>query len=201
MRERTTGLIRIPYFYKISERPVKKEPLDENDMKRLLQKELIPRHSKIRDIFIVQCFTGMSYSDIKRFDKSATYTDSTNTIWIDSSRVKTGVDFDVPILPKVVELIQKYDFKLPVPSNQKMNDYLKEIGDIAGISKKLTTHLARRTFASLLNEKGVNITAIQRMLGHTKITTTQRYITTNRQFIKDEMLKAEAGLNTILKKQ
>lgn len=166
-------------------------------MRVLLQREFIPRLSKIRDVFIVQCFTGMSYSDIKRFDKSATYLDSSTTTWIDGSRVKTGVDFDVPLLPKIAELIQKYDFKLPVPSNQKMNAYLKEIGDIAGITKKLTTHLARRTFASLLNEKGANITAIQRMLGHTKITTTQRYITTNRQFLKDEMEKAAARLGDI----
>lgn len=76
-----------------------------------------------------------------------------------------------------------------------MNLYLQEIGMIApGVSKKLTTHLARRTFASILNEKGVNITAIQRMLGHTKITTTQRYITTNRKFLKDEMGKAASQL-------
>ena len=75
-----------------------------------------------------------------------------------------------------------------------MNTYLKEIADICGISKTLTTHIARRTFASMLNERGVNITAIQRMLGHTKITTTQHYITTNRQFLKDEMEKAASQL-------
>ena len=74
-----------------------------------------------------------------------------------------------------------------------MNTYLKEIADICGISKTLTTHIARRTFASM-NERGVNITDIQRMLGHTKITTTQHYITTNRQFLKDEMEKAASQL-------
>jgi hypothetical protein len=61
-----------------------------------------------------------------------------------------------------------------------MNAYLKEIGDVCDITKILTTQMARRTFASVINERGVNKTAIQRMLGHTKITTTQHYITTNK---------------------
>jgi site-specific recombinase XerD len=80
------------------------------------------------------------------------------------------------------------DYKLPVPSNQKMNAYLKEIADVCGLTTNMSTLMARRTFASLMNEQGVNITAIQRMLGHTKITTTQHYITTNRGFLKDKML-------------
>ena len=75
-----------------------------------------------------------------------------------------------------------------------MNAYLKEIADVCGITKNMTTHMTRRTFASIMNEQGVNITAIQRMLGHTKITTTQHYITTNRGFIKEEMLKAMKGM-------
>lgn len=63
------------YFYRISERPVNKEPLNEHEVKLLLQKQLLDRLSKVRDVFIVQCFTGMSYSDVKRFNKEATYID------------------------------------------------------------------------------------------------------------------------------
>lgn len=142
----------------------------------------------------------MSYSDVKQFDKSSTYVDAAGTVWIDSRRVKTGVDFDVPLFRQVTDILEKYDYKLPVPSNQKMNEYLKEIGDVCGIRKELTTHMARRTFASILNEKGVNVTAIQRMLGHTKITTTQHYITTHRQFLKDEMQKAASGFADLFSK-
>jgi site-specific recombinase XerD len=182
------------YFYKIAERPVKTEPLVEYEVKLLLQKDLLPRTAQVRDVFIVQCFTGMSYSDVKQFNRETIYTDSSGVLWIDSKRVKTGVDYDVPLFPQVIKILEKYDYKLPVPSNQKMNAYLKEIGDVCGINKILTTHMARRTFASIMNERGVNITAIQRMLGHTKITTTQHYITTNRQFLKDEMKKASQSL-------
>jgi site-specific recombinase XerD len=97
----------------------------------------------------------------------------------------------------LVPIFEKYDYKLPVPSNQKMNDYLKEIGGICDIDKVLTTHIARRTFASLMNDKGVNITAIQQMLGHRKITTTQHYVTTNRSFLKQEMSKAHKELSQL----
>ncbi|KEQ30329.1 hypothetical protein N180_10290 [Pedobacter antarcticus 4BY] len=65
---------------------------------------------------------------------------------------------------------------LPVPSNQKMNEYLKEIADLCGIDKKLTSHIARHTFATtvtLLN--GVPIESVSKLLGHTNIRTTQRY--------------------------
>lgn len=136
----------------------------------------------------------MSYSDVKEFSTATIYTDASGAKWINSKRVKTGVDYDVPLFPQVINILEKYDYKLPVLSNQKMNEYLKEIAVVFGINKNMTTHMARRTFASIMNEEGVNITAIQRMLGHTKITTTQHYITTNRGFLKDEMLKAARGM-------
>lgn len=185
------------YFYKIAARYVKTEPLVESEIKLLLQKDLTPRNSQVRDVFIVQCFTGMSYSDVKELTKATIYTDSSGALWIDSKRVKTGVDYDVPLFPQVIKILEKYKYQLPVLSNQKMNEYLKEIGCVCGITKNITTHMARRTFASIMNERGVNITAIQRMLGHTKITTTQQYITTNKGFLKEEMLKVTKGMSEI----
>ncbi|MDI3320833.1 hypothetical protein [Pinibacter soli] len=99
----------------------------------------------------------MSYSDVKEFNTSTIYTDSSGAKWIDSKRVKTGVDYDVPLFPQVIKILEKYYYKLPVVSNQKMNAYLEEIADVCGITKNMTTHMARRTFASITNEQGVNI--------------------------------------------
>lgn len=133
--------------------------------------------------------------NISFFPKKSKISVSTpGALWIDSKRVKTGVAYDVPLFPQVINILEKYDFKLPVPSNNKMNAYLKEIGDVFGITKILTTHMARRTFAAIMNERGVNISVIQRMLGHTKITTTQHYTTANRQFLKDEKKKTYQSL-------
>jgi site-specific recombinase XerD len=75
--------------------------------------------------------------------------------------------------------------------------YQQNIQLIIGFNKRFITHLARRTFASILNEKGGNITAIQNMLGHSMITTTQRYISINRQFLKVDMGKLNSSLDNI----
>ncbi|CDN32525.1 transposase [Mucinivorans hirudinis] len=64
----------------------------------------------------------------------------------------------------------------PVICNQKMNAYLKEIGDLCGLEKNLTFHLARHTFATTITlAKGVPIETVSKMLGHTNIKTTQIY--------------------------
>ncbi len=84
------------YFYKITEKVVKKEALTENELTRIIHKDLLQRLDKVRSVFIVQCFTGLAYADIKALDQSAIYLDAEGNPWIDSSRVKTGVDFDIP---------------------------------------------------------------------------------------------------------
>ena len=87
----------------------------------------------------------------------------------------------MPLLDIPLQIIKKYDGKqsddkvLPVMSNQKMNEYLKEIGALCGINKDLTFHLARHSFATLTLTKGVTIESVSKMLGHTNIKTTQIY--------------------------
>jgi integrase len=86
-----------------------------------------------------------------------------------SSWIRINLDLPWPTIPNLGTVF-------PVPSNQKMNEYLKEIADLCGIEKKLTSHIARHTFATtvtLLN--GVPIESVSNMLGHTNIRTTQHY--------------------------
>ena len=100
---------------------------------------------------------------------------------------------------KALQIIKKYnghpareiDRKvLPVLSNQKMNAYLKEIGDICGLSKTLTTHLARHTFATTITlTQGISMESVSKMLGHSDIKTTQIYAKVTNQKILGEMLK------------
>nr|WP_316930987.1 site-specific integrase [Pedobacter antarcticus] len=105
--------------------------------------------------------------------------------WIFTNSQKTKTRSAIPLLPTAVKIMDRYATNkvclnkgnlLPVPSNQKMNEYLKEIADLCGIDKKLTSHIARHTFATtvtLLN--GVPIESVSKLLGHTNIRTTQRY--------------------------
>jgi len=77
---------------------------------------------------------------------------------------------------------------LPVLSNQKSNAYLKEIADLCGIKKNLTTHLARHTFATTVTlSNGVGIESVSKMLGHTSIKTTQHYAKILDSKVSDDM--------------
>ena len=119
------------------------------------------RLEKVRDIFVFCCFTGFDYST------TATLTDKNIAIKL--------LDIPLSILRKY-ELKRDGNYLLPVMSNAKYNLYLKEIAELCGIQKNVTSHLARHTFATTVTyANGVSIESISKMLGHTKISTTQIY--------------------------
>lgn len=123
--------------YKLQE--VKVDYLTEMELATLMNKELtIERLQKVRDVFVFNCFTGLAYIDCKLLKPEYIVKDEQGNKWIDTKRFKTGVNCRIPLLP-VSEHILEYDYKLPVISNQKMNGYLKELGDIYGIKKDLHT--------------------------------------------------------------
>lgn len=99
-------------------------------------------------IFVLCCFTGLSYIDVKELKKSEVVTGNDGKPWIDTSRIKTGVDVNVPLLDIPLAILEKHadksskDRLLDIPANQKVNDYLKEIAAMCGIEKNLTFHLA-----------------------------------------------------------
>lgn len=82
----------------------------------------------------------------------------------------------IPLLPIPKEILQKYNYKLPIPTNQKVNEYLKEVGAICNIDKELHFHLARHSFASSVTlNNGVQLTSVSKMMGHSDVKMTQRY--------------------------
>lgn len=97
-----------------------------------------------------------------------------------NSRQKSDVEANIPLLEIPLNIIRKYrklgsDKLLPMHTNQKINEYLKEIANLCGIKKKLTTHCLRHTFGTIMLTKGVSIESVSKMLEHTNITTTQIY--------------------------
>ncbi len=156
----------------------------------------------VRDVFLMQCYTGLSYSDIKLLAQRHLSLAENGTYWIHMARQKTKVAFAIPLLQPALLILQKYapaskdDLPLfPVLSNQKMNDNLKLIQELAGISKNLTTHLARHTFATTITlSNGVPIETVSRMLGHTKLSTTQIYAKVLEVKIGEDMLLLSAKL-------
>lgn len=138
-----------------------------------------------RDMFVFQCFTGMSYSDMLRFD--ITKYRNVDGRWVaNTERVKTGVAFVAQLLPPVVDVLEKYGMALPRMSNQVYNRTLKIIQQDAEISVDIHSHLARHTFATFMLSHGVKVENLQRMLGHKEIAMTQRYAKTLAQSVHEE---------------
>ena len=127
-----------------------------------------------RDMFIFQCYTGMAYADMMAFSVDKCQKDG-DALTYSAPRVKTGVWFYIQILPKSLAIAEKYGGSMPNVCNEVFNRKLKDIANMAGITKKLTTHVGRHTFATCALRNGVPIERLAKMLGHTKITQTQRY--------------------------
>lgn len=156
--------------------------LEDDELNRLMNKEIgNKRLSLIRDLFVFSCFTGLAYIDLANL-KGENIVTLNGVEWIKGRRIKTGTLINVVLLDIPKRLILKYtddkrrkEHLFPIISNQKMNEYLKEIAAICGIDKNLTCHIARHTFATMALSKGVPIESVSKMLGHTNIRTTQIY--------------------------
>lgn len=130
-------------------------------------------------------FTGLAFTDIKHLRPEHITKDPNGENWIRKPREKTNNMCHIPLLDIPALIAEKYknnpicvqkNMVLPVPCNQRMNSYLKEIADMCGITKKLTTHTARHSCAtSVLIANGVPIETVSKILGHTNIRTTQIY--------------------------
>lgn len=153
-----------------------RQPLNEAELKKLIDMELsCKKKETARDLFIFSAYTGLAYIDAQAFDFENMTEKIGDTYYIDGARVKTGQAFFTPILPPAMEILKKYDYKLPKISNQKLNDYLHLVQSEANITKNMTSHVARHSFATLLISYGVPIENVAKMMGHAEIKTTQMY--------------------------
>jgi site-specific recombinase XerD len=160
--------------------------LTEEEVDSLCNKEFtISRLAKVRDVFVFQIYTGLSYIDLAELTEDSIEIGIDGKQWIVINRKKTGTRSSIPLLPRALEVLDKYRIDplciaehklLPVCTNQRMNGYLKEIADLCEIKKTLTTHLARHTFATTITlSHGVPIETVSKMLGHSDLKTTQIY--------------------------
>ena len=179
--------------YRFQWKQASRDFLSEEELTSIMEKKFVtPRLEAVRDIFIFSCFTGLAYIDIANLRESDIVT-MNGERWIVTSRHKTGVSCNIPLLEVPQKILQKYEGKdkkgrlLPILSNQKMNAYLKEIADVCGIEKNLTCHVARHTFATLMLSLGVSMESVSRMLGHTNIKTTQIYARITNQKVSKDM--------------
>lgn len=156
---------------------VEVEYLTVKEIKSIYKKDFKnKRLNHVKDIYIFASMTGLAYIDIKEFDvKEHLHQDNDGNFWIMKKRQKTNIMSSIPLLPIPLEILDRYNFKLPVLSNQKTNSYLKEIADLCRINKKLHFHQGRHNFAMLTLNNGIPLTSVSKMLGHTNTKITQRY--------------------------
>lgn len=160
---------------KICKKTKEVEYLTESEIKTVKEKRLVDRVARVRDLFLFQCFTGLSYVDMANLSKSDFQTNELGQIYIKKQRAKTGITFTTVLFPEAAEIIKKYNYQLPVLSNQKYNSYLKELKDLCKINKQLHTHIGRHTFATMALNRGIPIEVVSKMLGHSNIKQTQHY--------------------------
>ena len=187
-------------YYKLKpEHNKSKDHLTKAELDVLITKPMPnERIERIRDVFAFCCLTGLAFTDADHLRPEHIRADDSGQLWIHKPREKTAVMSRIPLLPHPVKLLRKYEHDpncrqrgkmLPVPSNSKMNAYLKELAGICNIDKTLTTHVARHTFACLAVEYGMPIDVLAKILGHTNTNMTRHYAKFSEGLIGREMQK------------
>ena len=174
---------------------VEKEYLTKEELDKLIKTQFeIERLEQVKNIFLFCSFTGLAYIDVFSLTNRDLINNS-GELWIKKARTKTSSMCHIPVLSPALSILEKYNYRskkdgeklLPVLSNQKMNAYLKEIANLCGIKKNLTTHLARHSFGTLLLSAGISIESIAKMMGHANISSTQGYAQVTDDKISEDM--------------
>ena len=154
--------------------------LTDVELKKLMNHHFTQKRlEQVKDMFVFCCYTGLAYQEMASLRAKHISTGFDGNLWINMIRQKTEQPIAIPLLPQAEVILEKYkqadsDVVLPSISNQKFNSYLKEIAALVGIDKKLTHHIARKTFATIiLLLNGVSMEVVSELLGHSKITVTQ----------------------------
>ena len=190
------------------EKEVVREFLTMDELQTIYRKEFpLERLTLVRDVFIFAAFPGLAFIDVQQLAPEHIVRDNNGNLWIRKPRQKTKNMCNIPLLDIPQEILRKYadhptcrkkGVLLPVPCNQKMNSYLKEIADICMIRKNLTTHCARHSYAtSVCLANGVSLENVAKMLGHSNIKMTQHYARVLDSSILRDMMQVERAISKL----
>ena len=180
-----------PYQYVKFPKGSNKErnPLDESELLKMRKLKCTGHLDRARDLFIFMAYTGLAFCDMELFDFDTMTVDRTDYTYIDGERLKTGSNFFTPILPPAMDVLKKYNYKLPLISNQKLNEYCHVIEALCQINKPVTCHIGRHSFATLMINYGFPLESVKKMLGHKDIKTTQIYAKISTKKVEDDVKK------------
>ena len=175
------------------------------EIQRIASKEItIKRVEQVRDVFLFCTMTGLAFSDVQQLSQEHLVRDKDGKVWIRKTRQKTNNMCNIPLLQLPLRLIEKYadhqeckesERLFPVPSNQRMNSYLKEVADLCGITKKISSHTGRHSYAtSVCLANGVSLDNVAKMLGHSDTKMTQHYA----RVLDSSIMKDMEGVEKLL---
>jgi len=160
---------------------------------------------RVRDLFIFSCYTGLRFQDAQNLTTS-NLSNIKSKHFLRYTQNKTGGAVDIPLLPAAKAIIKKYEksserevlkMLLPKISNQKVNSYLKIIGDQAGVTQAITHHMARHTFATTIClNNNMPLEDLSKLLGHSSLKTTQIYGRITQQRLSSSMEKVRKKLKS-----
>jgi len=180
-----------PYQYVKFPKGSNKErnPLNEKELLKIRNLKCSGHLERARDRFIFMAYTGLAFCDMELFDYDTMTEESKDYTYIDGERLKTGSKFFTPILPPAMDVLKKYNYKLPKITNQKLNEYCHVIESLCEIHKPVTCHIARHSFATLMLYYGFTLEEVKKMLGHKDIKTTQIYAKLSTKMLEDSVKK------------
>jgi len=196
-------IIKSPFTkFKSSFKDVERIYLTQHELNAIEQKSFkMLRLDLVKDLFLFQCYTGLAYSDMAELTTDDVKPGIDGNKWIIINRKKTDVRSVIPLLPKALLILDKYEAKrignilLPCYVIQKFNSYLQEIADLSGINKNITSHVGRRTFATTVAlSNGVSIETISKILGHSTTKITHQYAVVTDLRVSEEMEKLKGKL-------
>ena len=205
MAVRLEWLVRNPFdkfvcSYTNPERKV----LTQEEIDILINKPLVGKLEQVRDMFVFCCYTGFAYAELRRFAPGDVIVGIDREKWLSIKRQKTGTRESVPLLPIPLDTVEKYKLNeisiqqnklFPSMSLSSYNRYLKQLALVCEIDTKITSHIARHTFATTITlTNGVPIETVSSMLGHKDISTTQIYAKIVDQKVSDDMQRLRERL-------
>lgn len=193
--------------YKLKFKPVDTEFLEDFELAKIENKENLPKRLEyVRDLFIFSCYTSLPYADAINLTKANIVIGIDKGRWIVGRRLKTDTKLNIPILPQAQAILDKYAENprainegtlFPRISNQKVNKYLKELATACEVTKNVTFHCARHTFATTVAlENGVPFETVSKLMGHTKLSTTQMYARVMEKKVSRDMLDLRNKLSS-----
>ena len=176
--------------YKIGRKTKIVRFLTEEEVERI-KTSVMPnqRLERVRDLFLFQCFTGLSYCDMALLEPIDFKSNEDGIQYLRKNRKKTGVEFFIVLLPEALAIVRKYDYRLPIISNERYNSYLKELGAICDIDKPMHSHIGRHTAATYLLNRSIPMEIVAKVLGHSTIKQTKHYAKLLDRSVFDEFSK------------